>query len=309
VALDVRRMLLLAQVARHGSISGAAAALSYTPSAVSQQISRLEAEANQPLVERHARGITLTEAGRVLVAHAERVERQLRAAHAELDDIAGLRAGSLHIGTFPTVAASLLPLVVREFRSRRPAVTLAVHSARNAGLADLLDSGEIELSLMWDYAWRRLADDSLDVTFLLDDPTALVVSRTHRLATTGSTTFAELGDEPWIVRADHPVAEVLTRSCREAGFEPRIAYRAHDYQEAQAMAAVGLGIALAPRLALTGLRDDVTTVSLGPAAPARRILLTRLREHRLTPAAAAMREVFRTVVRDRFPHGTSADVV
>lgn len=285
-------MLLLAQVARQGSITGAAAALNYTPSAVSQQISRLEAEAGQPLLERHARGITLTEAGRSLLAHAERIDRELRAARAELDDLAGLHSGALRIGTFPTVAASFLPLVVREFRQRHPAVALTVRSARNDGLLESLHTREVELSLLWDYEWRRLPDPGLDVTHLLDDPTALVVSTAHPLAGRKSATFAELSGEQWIVRDDHPVAEVLTRSCHAAGFEPSIAYRAHDYQEAQAMAAVGLGIALAPRLALTGLRDDVTTVALGPSAPARRILLACPSDHRLTPAAEAMRAVF-----------------
>ncbi|MDQ0381079.1 LysR family transcriptional regulator [Amycolatopsis thermophila] len=292
MSLDVRRLLLLAQVARQGSITGAAAALTYTPSAVSQQISRLEAEAGQPLLDRHARGITLTEAGEALVTHAERIDRELRAARTELDELAGLRAGSLRIGTFPTVAASFLPLAVREFRGRYPAVALAVHSARNAGLIELLDSREVELSLLWDYEWRRLSEPGLEVTHLLDDPTTLVVSKAHRLAGRGSTTFAELAGEQWIVRDDHPVAEVLTRSCHAAGFEPSIAYRAHDYQEAQAMAAVGLGVVLAPRLALAGLRDDVTTVALGSSAPVRRILLGRASHHRPTPAAAALRQVF-----------------
>jgi molybdate transport repressor ModE-like protein len=293
--LDVRRLLLLAEVARQGSITAAAAALSYTTSAVSQQISRLEAEAGQPLLERHARGISLTEAGAALLARAGRIDRELRAARSELDDLAGLRSGSLRIGTFPTVAASFLPLAVREFRTQHPGVDLVVRSARNAGLLDLLDGREIDLTLLWDYAWRRLAHDGLEITHLLDDPVTLVVAKTHPLAGRETAAFAELAGEPWIVRADHPVAEVLTRSCREAGFEPTIAYRAHDYQEAQAMAAVGIGIALAPRLALTGLRDDVTTVSLGEAAPARRILVARPRDRRPTPAAAAMTDTFAAV--------------
>ncbi|TNC21890.1 LysR family transcriptional regulator [Amycolatopsis alkalitolerans] len=292
MTFDVRRMLLLAEVARHGSITGAATALNYTPSAVSQQIGRLETEAGQPLLERHARGITLTEAGRGLLAHAERIERELRAARGDLDELAGLRAGSLRLGTFPTVAASFLPLVVREFRRRHPAVDLNVYSARNAGLLDMLAGREVELSLLWDYEWRRLPEDSLEITHLLDDPTALIVSASHRLAGRRSTSFAELAGEQWIVRADHPVAEVLTRSCHAAGFEPAIAYRAHDYQEAQAMAAVGLGIALAPRLALTSLRDDVTTVALGTRGPARRVLLASSRDQRPTPAARALRALF-----------------
>ncbi|WP_433445916.1 LysR family transcriptional regulator [Streptomyces sp. CA-142005] len=292
MSLDVRRMLVLAEVARRGSITAASIALSYTPSAVSQQISRLEAEAGQPLIARHPRGVTLTEAGRTLAEHAARIDRQLRAARRSLDDIAGLHSGTLHIGTFPTIAASLLPRVVRAFRTRYPQVELAVHSDRNAGLMDILESREIELSLMWDYPWRRLDETNLDVIHLLDDHTCLVVATSHPLAARHSAGFEELAEENWIVRGDHPVAELLTRSCRAAGFEPKIAYRAHDYQEAQAMAAVGLGITLAPRFALASLRDDVTTIDLGPAAPVRRILLTRLRDNPPTPSAKAIAELF-----------------
>lgn len=288
---DPRRMLLFARVAQVGSITAAAAALNYTPSAVSQQITRLESEAGQPLLDRHARGITLTDAGRTLLVHAERIDREIRAARTGLDELAGLRAGTVRFGTFPTVAASFLPLAVREFRARYPRVSLDVRSARQAGLLELLDSRDIELALLWDYEWRRVSEPRIDVSPLLEDPTALVVSSGHHLARRASITFTELREEHWIVRDDHPVSEVLTRSCHAAGFEPIIAYRAHDYQEAQAMAAVGLGIALAPRLALTSLRDDVTTVALGPPAPARRILLARPHEYKPTPAVAALREI------------------
>lgn len=300
--LDVRRMLVLAEVARHGSLTGAAAALAYTPSAVSQQVSRLEAEVGQPLVTRHARGVALTEAGRTLVEHAKRIDRQLRAARRSLSDLAGLHSGTLRLGTFPTIAASVLPLAVRTFGTRHPGVTLSVTSARNAGLMELLESREIELSLMWDYPWRRLDETNLDVTHLLDDPTSVVVATGHPLAGRQSVTLAELARENWIVRVDHPVAELLTRSCRAAGFEPRVAYRAHDYQEAQAMAAVGLGIALAPRFALSSLRDDVTTLSLGPDAPARRILLTRLRDTVPTPAARALATILHETAGTPAPH-------
>jgi DNA-binding transcriptional LysR family regulator len=301
--LDVRRMLVLAEVARHGSLTGAANALSYTPSAVSQQVSRLEAEVGQPLVTRHARGVALTEAGRTLVEHARRIDRQLRSAQRSLGDLAGLRSGTLRLGTFPTIAASLLPLAVRTFRTRHPDVALSVTSARNAGLMEALESREIELSLMWDYPWRRLDETVFEVHHLLDDPTSVVVAAGHPLAHKRAVTLAELAEENWIVRADHPVADLLTRSCRAAGFAPRVAYRAHDYQEAQAMAAVDLGIALAPRFALASLRDDVTTLSLGPDAPARRILLTRLRETAPTPAARAFADVLRETARTFGPAG------
>ncbi|MEU5263135.1 LysR family transcriptional regulator [Amycolatopsis sp. NPDC021455] len=292
--LDVRRVLLLAEVARRGSVTATARALNYTPSAVSQQISRLEAEARQPLLERHARGVTLTDAGRVLVERAERIERELTAAENELADFAGLRAGTLRVGTFPTVGASLLPPAVIAFKEAHPGIRLTVRSSRIAGLWRMLENREIELSLMWDYDWCRIDRDDATVVPLLDDPPALLVGDRHPLAHRRSASLAQLADDAWITRADnHPVAEALTRSCRAAGFEPQIAYEAHDYQEAQAMVAAGIGVALAPTLALDGVRPGVKVLPLRPRTAVRRILLVRMTDHALTPAAQAFAELLR----------------
>jgi molybdate transport repressor ModE-like protein len=286
--LDVRRMLLLLEVARQGSVTGAARSLSYTPSAVSQQIARLESEAGRTLLERHARGISLTEAGEVLVARGELIARQLEAARAELADLAELRAGRLRIGTFPTAGASLLPLAVTEFRDRYPDVALTVRSARFDALRQMLETREIELSLLWDYAWNRLDDEALEVKHLLDDPPVLLVSSGHSLAGRRRVELSELAGEAWITRADaHPVASALQRSCREAGFEPDIAFEANDYQEAQAMVAVRIGVALAPRLSVVNLRSDVRVIRLGTPAPTRRILVARLRDREPSPSGAA----------------------
>ena len=136
------------------------------------------------------------------------------------------------------------------------------------------------------------------LTHLLDDPTMLVVSADHPLADRKRVDMADLAAEEWVVREpDHPVAEVLDRSCRAAGFSPRIAFHANDYQEAQAMVSVGLGIALAPRTAVTNPHPDVRVISLGSTAPARRILLARRRERVPAPAEAAMVRVFAEVAR------------
>lgn len=162
--LDVRRILLFTEVARRGSVTATARALNYTPSAVSQQISRLETEAGQPLLERHARGVTVTDAGRALAERGQRIERELQAAENELADFAGLRAGTLRIGTFPTVGASLLPQAVIAFRDAHPDVRLTVRSARIAGLWAMLENREIEMSLMWDYDWSRIDREDIVVT-------------------------------------------------------------------------------------------------------------------------------------------------
>jgi DNA-binding transcriptional LysR family regulator len=245
-------------------------------------------------LERHARGVTLTDAGRALAERGERIERELKAAGNELADFAGLRAGTLRIGTFPTVGASLLPQAVIAFREAHPDVQLTVRSARIAGLWSMLENREIELSLMWDYDWCRIDRDDAAVTPLLDDPPALLVSDRHPLAGRDSAALADLAGDPWITRAEsHPVAEALDRSCRAAGFEPQIAYEAHDYQEAQAMVAAGIGVALAPTLALEGIRPGVSVLPLRPPAPVRRILLVRMADHALTPAAQAFTGLLR----------------
>ncbi|NWJ74306.1 LysR family transcriptional regulator [Pseudonocardia sp. ICBG1122] len=305
--LDPRRLALLAEVIDRGSLSAAAAALDYTPSAVSQQIKRLELESGMPLLVRHTRGVTPTEAGELLAAHARRTQRRQRAAEAELDQIRGLRRGTLAVGTYPTAAGSLLPPAIRLFRERHPDVRLSVHSAQFARLSVMLEEGRFGLSLLWDYEWRRVDESLFTLTHLLDDPTVLIVSSAHRLARRDETDMRELADEEWIVRGyDHPVGEVLDRSCRAAGFTPHIAFEANDYQEAQAMVGVGLGVALVPRTALTVMHPDVRVLSLGHSAPTRRVLAARRRHGLAAPGDTAMLEVLRDVAGRLGPEYSSA---
>ena len=284
--MDTNRMFTLREVAAHGSITAAAEALGYTTSAISQQIAKLEKEAAQPLLERHARGVVLTEAGRAVVRHAERILVELQAADAELAEIRGLRAGVLAIGTFPTAGSSLLPLVVKEFKTRHPGVDLTVLSGRFSRLVDALRRRETELSLLWDYEWNRIDDPTLTYHHLMNDPTMLLVSEHHRLADRESISIGELRDEAWVVRADdHPVAQTLEKLCQQGGFTPRTSVFAHDYGEVQAMVAVELGVAIAPRLAVLNPRPDVRTIKLATRPPQRRILIAHLAERRLSPAA------------------------
>src|SRR5918997_2049924 len=122
--LDPRRLKVLREVATRGSFSGAAEALSYTQSAVSQQIAALEREAGVTLVHRGPRGIRLTEAGDTLVRHADAILTRITDAETELEAIAGLRGGRLRLATFPTAGAPLIPLAVAAFHERHPGIDL-----------------------------------------------------------------------------------------------------------------------------------------------------------------------------------------
>jgi DNA-binding transcriptional LysR family regulator len=289
--LDVKRLQVLLAVVEHGSVTAAADSLMYTPSAVSQQLRRLEREVGQPLMRRHARGMVATDAGEVLVGHARKVLRQLEAAEADLRQLAELRSGRLVLGTFPTVASSFLPLVVRRFRQLHPEVRLDVLSAREPQLVEWLENGTVGLTLLWDYAWRRLDPAEFDVTPLFDDPTVLMVAADHRLSRRRRVAMTELVDEEWIIRADHPVVEVLRRSALEAGFAPRVSFRANDYQEAQAMVGAGFGVALAPRTAVVNRLATIKVISLGDTVPSRRVVVAHRRDRVDTPVESAFHKV------------------
>lgn len=297
---DIRRLALLVQVVESGSITAAADLMMYTPSAVSQQLRKLEQEVGQPLLNRRSRGVSPTEAGQVLAGHARRIIQQMQAAQSDLDQLAGLKRGSLTIGTFPTLAGSFLPVVIRVFKKRYPAVGLSVRSARFDDLLADLQSGVTGLCLLWDYPWNPFHDESVRVTEVFRESTVVLVSRGHPLADREQVSIEELRDESWIVRAEaHPVVEVLQRSAHDAGFEPAIGFLANDYQEAQAMVSVGMGVAMVPKTAVALQHPDVRVLSLGPAAPLRRVLLAQRQDKVYAPAEVAFHSTLLEIARER----------
>src|SRR5919108_5764192 len=140
--LDVRRMRVLREVALRGSFSAAAESLSFTQSAISQQIAALEREAGTILVQRSARGVRLTEAGEAVVRHADAILARLAEAEAELEAIAGLRGGRLRMAAFESGASSLMPLAIAAFRARHPGVELSMTLSEPEDSLPQLKSGE-----------------------------------------------------------------------------------------------------------------------------------------------------------------------
>jgi DNA-binding transcriptional LysR family regulator len=240
-----------------------------------------------------------TEAGHVLASHTRRILRQLAAAESDLAGIAGLSRGSVTMGTFPTLGGSFLPLVISRFKKQYPAIELRVRSSRFEELVEMLENGQVGLSLLWDYEWDRIQPETFALTTVFEDATVLIVGKEHRLARRKQVAMSDLSEEEWIVRGDeHPVVEVLHRSSKAAGFTPRIAFEANDYQEAQAMASVGLGIALAPRTAVVNKHPGVSILSLGASAPSRRILLAHRHERVRAAAEIAFQGTLLDVAKD-----------
>ena len=302
--LDVRRLRVLREVAQRGSFSAAADALTYTQSAVSQQIAALEREAGTLLVERGARGVRLTEAGRALVGHADAILARLADAEAELDAIAGLRAGRLRMTSFPTAGATIMPSAIARFRGTHPGVEISLEPAEpDEGIARLR-AGDADVALTVDAPFCAIDTDGIELCPLLDDPLYVCLPAGHPLAAESRLALEDLAQEAWLLGSTDacPDTTILLRACQAAGFEPRIGFHSDDYQAIQGFVAAGVGVSLIPDLALVTVRDDVVIRSLGARPPVRRISAATVAGGYRSPAAAAMLDVLVAVGRE-FEHG------
>src|ERR687895_3002119 len=297
--LDVRRMKVLREVAARGSFSAAAEALNFTQSAVSQHVAALERESGAKLVERGARGVRLTVAGRALVDHTDAIVARIEAAEEELAAIAGLRGGRLRLACFQSAGATLVPRAVAVFHERHPDVELGMVEAEPDVASERLRSGEIDLALVYDFERiPGMLDGELELTALIDDPYDLIVPKGHALAARKRLRLTDLADEPWVSSSDDIGCRAITdRVCRDAGFEPRVAFEADETLAAQALVAAGVGVTLLPRLALATVHPAVEVRKLSDA-PVRRIWSARFASDYASPASEAMLQILQDVAED-----------
>src|SRR3954447_9122995 len=189
--LDVRRLRVLREVAQTGSFSAAAESLAFTQPAVSRQIATLEAEAGTRLVERSARGIRLTQAGELLVSHADAILDRLGAAESQLEKLNSLEGGRLHIGAPPTANATLIPLAIRAFDEEHPDVDLRLDESVSSELIDRVAAGDLDLAIVAN-AHRFDLPGEIVIEDLMEDPQHLAVARDHPLADAPEVRMADL---------------------------------------------------------------------------------------------------------------------
>lgn len=306
--LDVRRLKVLCEVARHGSFSGAAAALGYTQPAVSRQIATLEAETGTLLVRRVPQGAVLTDAGRLLVDRGTAILVRLQDAELELKALAGLEGGTLRIASFASAAASIVPLAIACFRARYPAVELNIVMADPIDSLPKLRAGELDMAISHDPLGGPRTDDGcvvpaegdgpadIELVHLFDDPMYVAMPSGHPLSNAYPLHLSDFANEPWMLATTShcPDSRLFLRSCHEAGFEPRIAFQNDDYPAILGFVAAGVGVALIPDMVARGVRDDVVVRELASEAPSRPILVAMPVGYR-SPAVAAMLTVLREV--------------
>jgi DNA-binding transcriptional LysR family regulator len=266
--LDVRRLRMLRELSLHGTIRATASSLSFTPSAVSQQLSALERDLGVELLERRGRSVHLTPAALVLVERTESILAQLTAAEAEAKAVASGTEPPIRIASFPSAAATIVADAVRDNG-------LHVHILEadpQLGLARLR-GGEVDLAILWEYDYVPLEHGSgIELARLLDDPIQVVLPASHPAAAEPALELASLASEPWIdstsLSSCHPF---LRRACNAAGFEPRIAAETNDHRSLHHLVASGVGLALIPLLSQLDLPASLVARSVRTNPPKRRI--------------------------------------
>jgi DNA-binding transcriptional LysR family regulator len=279
--LDVRRLRLLCDLSRLGTIAAVARAHTYTPSAVSQQLSALEREAGVPLLERTGRRITFTAAGRVLVRHAETVLAALEQASAALAAAATGPSGPLRIGAFPTAVRTLLPAALVALGREHPALELMVTELDPAAVPAALRDRRLDVGLTQDYDVAPAPPTpELDDVPLLDETVYLAAP-----ATTDAGSLSDVRDATWILASPGTLCHTVTlHVCRAAGFAPRARHHADDFATVLGLVAAGQGVSIVPRLAAA---EPPAGVRLVPLAIRRRTRIAYRRGAAAHPAVAA----------------------
>jgi DNA-binding transcriptional LysR family regulator len=294
--LDVRRMRVLREVAGCGSFSAAAEALNFTQSAISQHVAALEREVGTQLVERGRRGVRLTDAGRVLVSHADAILARIDSAEDELAALAGLHGGRLRLISFQSGNATLAARAVAAFHERHPDVELSMQEAEPDEAGDRLRAGDADLALVYDHpSVPELIGADLELTPLLDDTYDVILPAGHALAKRRRVNLGDLAEEPWVASSvSGGCRRIMHSLCREAGFEPRVAFEVDETTAVQALVAAGVGVSLMPRLALTAAHPGVVVRKLSEA-PVRRVWAARLEGAYASPASDAMLQTLRDI--------------
>ena len=241
--MDFRQLEMFRSVAEQGTFTRAAAHLHISQSAVSRQVKLLEEELGQVLLHRGAHAVTLTEAGELLLKTANRVQRELQDAVWQLSERQKLGGGSVHLAGGMTVCMSVLPRLLKKFRSLYRGVDLRVTSASSEAILRLLRQHEVDLGLLT----LPIVASDLEVVPALKEEMVVVTAARHPLARRAAVEPASLGRFPLILyESGSNTRKVLDLFFQEESVPARVAMETENVEIIKAMVAAGLGITIIP---------------------------------------------------------------
>lgn len=300
--MELHHLRYFEAVARHGHVTRAAQELHIAQPSLSKQIQALEAELGVALFHRVGRRIELTDAGALLLPYARRILHDVEEARMILRQRADLAHGHVSLGAPPTVGTQLLPAALAAFNERYRGIELELHEMGAGRLIRLLNEGGVDLAVV------SVPVPDVAATELFTEELVIAVAQNHRLAQQREIDAAELADENFILFPEgYELRDRTLQFCRTAGFEPRIVVDGGAMDTVLRFAAVGLGVALTPRLALDGA-EGLVGLTVRDAHLARTLGLIRHEQRTLSPAAAALHRFLLERLRpDRIDSSESED--
>ena len=287
---DLRRLRSLCAIADHGSLTGAAAALDFTQPAVSQHLAALEAEVGAPLVVRSRGGAELTPAGELLVGHARVALDRLALAERQVADLIGHEQRRVRLAANSSALTRLVPLAVADLRRRLPGAEVTITECGPPKALAKLRKGDIDVAVTFRLIGAEAPAD-VDERTLLEEPMFAAVPRAHPLAGKESIELAGLRDDGWIQGPPATSPGLIREVCREAGFEPHIAFESDDPLATRGIVAAGLAVSLVPSLTREDTERDRNVVVLPLRdAPRRWVLAATAAGGRPTQATLEMVE-------------------
>ncbi len=296
LGIELRHLAALQAVAAEHSFGRAAKRLGYTQSAVSQQIAMLERIVGERLVERPGgpRAVSLTEAGNLLLRHAEAIVARLDAAQADFRALSEGEVGTLRVGTYQSVGHKILPTLLRRFRDEWPDVEIRLTESANDGeLLELIERGDLDVA----FVIYPLVEGPFQVLQLMRDPYVLVLPAASELATRDAPpTAREIAELPLIGFRQCRSLQQVEAYFRGRGLELDVVFRSDDNGTVQGLVGVGVGNALVPRLTIVDPHDERVAVrEIDPRVPQRTIGIAWHRDRYRTPASRAFVEAAQEV--------------
>lgn len=289
--IDVERLLILREVARHGSKAAAARALMLAEPTVAHHLRALERRAGVPLTVRAGRVTRLTPTGEALLRHADAIAASLEDAERCLHRHSGLQVGRLRIATFTSFAATVLPRPLAMFARSYPGIDVGFEEQETDDALAMLRAGGADLVIGFADTATPAPDD-LPLVALERDEYMAILPSTHALAGRERIDLAGLADERWISGCLRCRTHLVAHAS-ESGFAPHIAFLTEDYVAAQRLIAEGLGVALLPRMALAASPAIPGIVAIPTSPPTYREIFVAMPSEP-APAAAAFAELLTT---------------
>jgi len=284
--MQMHQLTYFESVSRHLHFTRAAEELNVAQPSVSQQIRKLEAELGAPLFHRMKRHVALTEAGKTFLPHARAVLQRVEEARLEVQELSGLRRGTLAVGTTPSVGTYLLPRALAAFSRRHPGIALAFREAGSRTLLNLLEAGELDMAVVI----QPIRHPALETLSLLEEELLLAVPRQHPLASgKRRVRLAQLREEPFVLLREgaYDLRDQTLSACRRAGFEPTVALDGGEMDSMLRFVAAGIGVAILPEMVLADIdrRDGPVAVRHVQPRLTRSLVLARRRDRYFSAAA------------------------